>query len=134
MHVAFLRSVGADIPHFSRAAAGTPTWIYLTVVFNNAACEIWLLDVDTVHSLNVSLWPILKALIFSNLDSILYAPSQHAFQLLLILLFNRFQHTKPDITPRISILSTRSILRQDDIVQLLSDFLTLSIQQNILTS
>ncbi len=103
-------------------------------MFNNAACEIWLLDVDTVHSLNVSLWPILKALIFSNLDSILYAPSQHAFQLLLILLFNRFQHTKPDITPRISILSTRSILRQDDIVQLLSDFLTLSIQQNILTS
>ena len=70
--------------------------------------------------------------IFSNLDSTLYA--QHTFQLLLILFFNRIQDTKPDITQRILTLSTRSILTQDDIVQLLSGFRTLSIQQNILTS
>jgi hypothetical protein len=134
--VAFLRSVGADIPHFSSVG----TLIYLSVALNNAAREIWLLDVDAVHRLNVYLWPILKAhfnlKIFSNLDSIFYA--QHAFQLLLILFFNRIQHTKPDITQRILTenltLSTRSILTQNDNVQLLSDLRTLSIQQNILTS
>ncbi len=42
MHVAFLRSVGADIPHFS--SVGTP--ILPTAALNNAAREIWLLDVD----------------------------------------------------------------------------------------
>ncbi len=56
MHVAFLRSVGADIPHFS--SVGTP--IFPSVASNNAAREIWLLDVDAVHRLNASLWPILK--------------------------------------------------------------------------
>ena len=68
MHVTFLRSVGADIPHFS--SVGTP--ISPSVALNNAASEIWLLDVDAVHCLNASLWPILKAhfnlKIFSNLD------------------------------------------------------------------
>ncbi len=82
MHVAFLRSVGAKIPHFP--SVGTP--IYATAALNNAASEIWLLDVDAVHLLNASLWPILKAhvylKIFSNLDSTFYA--QHAFHLLLI--------------------------------------------------
>ncbi len=55
MHVAFLRSVGADIPHFS--SVGTPIF---PSVASNAAREIWLLDVDAVHRLNASLWPILK--------------------------------------------------------------------------
>ncbi len=132
MHAAFLHSFDTDIPHFS--AVGTP--IYPTATLNNAAREIWLLDVDAIYHLMASLWPILKShfnlKIFSNLDSTFYA--QHAFQLFLILLFNRIQHTKPDITQRILTLSTRSILTQDDVVQLPSDFLTLSIQQNILTS
>jgi len=132
MHVAFLRSVGADIPHFS--SVGTP--IYPSVALNNAARAIWLLDVDAVHRFDASLWTILKAhfnlKIFSDLDPTFHA--QHAFQLLLILFFNRIQHTKPDITQRILTLSTRLILTHDDIVQLLSDFRTLSIQQNTLTS
>jgi hypothetical protein len=68
MYDAFLRSVGADIPHFF--AVGTPT--YPTDAFNNAASEIWLVDVDGLHRLNASLLPILKAhfnlKIFSNLD------------------------------------------------------------------
>ncbi len=57
MHVAFLRSVGADIPHFFSVG----TLIYPSVALNNAAREIWLLDVDAVHRLNASLLPILKA-------------------------------------------------------------------------
>ncbi len=105
-------------------------------MLKNAARAIWLLDVHAVHRLNASLWTILKAhfnlKIFSDLDPTFYG--QHAFQLLLILFFNRIQHTKPNITQRVLTLSTRLILTQDDIVQLLSDFRTLSIQQNILTS
>ncbi len=52
MHVAFLRFVGADIPHFS--SVGTP--IFPSVALKNAAREIWFLDVDAVHRLNASLW------------------------------------------------------------------------------
>ncbi len=120
MQIAFLRSVGANIPHFQLLASlFTLLLSYPAMLMKSQAGDLTLT------------W-----FFFLHLD-----PTFYAQQLLVILLFNWIQHTKPDIKQQILSLSTHPIdvwliLTQDDIVKLpvISDFQTLSIQQNILTS